>query len=120
LCAKQGGTLIGYLIGWDIEPEFHLGNLAVEQLYRRQGVAAHLLEHLMQNLRSRNYEFITLEVREYNTAALKLYQKFGFTPVAIRKQYYTDTKENAIVMVHYFERAQSAAKHKRQTANDVS
>jgi ribosomal-protein-alanine N-acetyltransferase len=100
LCAKQGPTVLGYLMGWCIEPEFHLGNLAVAAAHRRQGVAARLLEQVLAELAARRYETVTLEVREHNRAAIRLYTGYGFVPVAIRKKYYTDTGENAIIMVH--------------------
>lgn len=109
LCAKNGDQVVGYMVGWDVAPEFHLGNIAVHRDYRRQGIASLMLEHLMQSLHSRHYELITLEVRERNHPAIRLYTKFNFVPVAVRKNYYADTQENALVMIHYFPSPVAAA-----------
>jgi ribosomal-protein-alanine N-acetyltransferase len=105
LCARRDGAVLGYLMGWDLPPEFHLGNLAVRADRRRQGIAAGLLEHLLAEKEAAHYTLVTLEVREHNTAAIRLYARFGFRPVAIRKQYYHDTREDAIIMVRYFSAA---------------
>lgn len=104
LCAVGADDLvIGYLIGWKISPEFHLGNLAVHPVYRSKGIAQALCTHLLSHLKTEQFTTITLEVREHNSAAIGLYTKLGFTPIAMRKKYYADTGENALIMIKYLD-----------------
>jgi len=76
----------------------HIISIAVRRNVRRQGIGELLLRKVLQE--SRNYKFdeVTLEVRKSNTAAKKLYSKYGFQLVGVRKRYYTDNFEDALVM----------------------
>lgn len=93
-CAMDGDTLCGYIVFWTIEDECEIANIAVDARYRRRGVGGALLECALAGGGSRFF----LEVRESNTAARALYEKYGFTPYAVRKNYYKNPTENALLM----------------------
>jgi ribosomal-protein-alanine N-acetyltransferase len=93
------GSLVGYLFAVLVADEAHLGNLAVEPGYRRRGVAQKLLDDLLAAALRAGARRITLEVRESNVGARKFYERNGFLDVAIRKSYYRNPKEDAIVML---------------------
>lgn len=78
--------------------ECELQNIAVSPLARRKGVASALLRALIDQCERIACDRIMLEVREQNTAARNLYRAFGFFEVGIRKNYYTNPKENAVLM----------------------
>ena len=92
-------TLVGYFVAWFVEDEIHLGNLAVSRAEQGRGIGQQLLHYLMTAARRRRCRKITLEVRESNLVAQKLYLRNGFRPVAIRRRYYPDNREDAIVMM---------------------
>jgi ribosomal-protein-alanine N-acetyltransferase len=99
LVAKRDGEVIGYGIAWIKADTFHIGNLAVHRSFRRRKIGQRLLRKLMENGLGRDCHLAALEVRETNQAAITLYSKFGFSPVASRPGYYDDTGENAIIMM---------------------
>ena len=78
--------------------EGYVTNIAVLPEYRRQGIAKMLIEKQLQNEMS----FITLEVRESNLPAVRLYESCGFENVGIRPKFYSNPTENAIIMTKYF------------------
>jgi len=91
--------VLGYLSLWFVSEEVHILNLASHPEWRRRGIASALLDHGVTLSREQGVERAFLEVRRSNDAALSLYRKYGFTPVGVRKGYYSDTKEDAIVMM---------------------
>lgn len=95
--ALRGGKVAGYLITQWVLDEIHILNIAVRSDFRRQGVAAELLNFLFQRGAGKRIKSVYLEVRESNEAARTLYAKFGFTELGLRKSYYQDG-ENALVM----------------------
>ena len=95
--ALRNGKVAGYLITQWVLDEIHILNVAVRQEYRRQGVAAELLNFLFQRGAGRRIKSVYLEVRESNEAARLLYTRFGFSELGLRKSYYQDG-ENALVM----------------------
>lgn len=99
LVAKRDGEVIGYGIAWLKFETFHIGNLAVHRSFRRRKIGQRLLRALMETGLGRDCRLATLEVRETNQAAISLYRKFGFSPVALQTGYYDDTGENAIIMM---------------------
>ena len=95
----ETGEIVAYLIGWFIADEAHLANIAVAPRSRRQGLAQRLVDELIDEGRHRDSRFIVLEVRRSNRAAKAFYGKNGFYPVTVRRRYYRDNGEDAIVMV---------------------
>jgi ribosomal-protein-alanine N-acetyltransferase len=92
------GLVVGYAGMWVILDEAHVTNVAVHPQYRGKQVGEKLLHHLLGEAAARGAGRITLEVRPSNQPAQHLYQKLGFKPVGVRKGYYTDTHEDAIIM----------------------
>jgi ribosomal-protein-alanine N-acetyltransferase len=97
--AFRGETLVGYLMAILIPQEAHLGNLAVHPDNRHQGVAQRLLDDLVATCLESGVVRVTLEVRESNEIARKFYYKNEFIDIAIRKNYYRNPVEDAIVML---------------------
>jgi ribosomal-protein-alanine N-acetyltransferase len=88
--------LLGYLICSRYADDWHIMNIAVDPSFRRRGLAVALLEELFVRAgRDRAY---TLEVRTSNGPAIALYEKFGFRAAGVRKRYYQDTNEDALIM----------------------
>jgi ribosomal-protein-alanine N-acetyltransferase len=96
---RERGTLAGYLLAWRLEGEMHLGNLAVTPGMQRRGIGRFLLEWLVRQAEAGGQARITLEVRASNFAAQELYRRFGFRAVAVRRGYYQDTGEDALIMM---------------------
>ncbi len=95
----------GYLCVWILAEEMHIMNLATHPCYRRMGVARTLLEHAIAHSAKIGVRNGILEVRSRNTAARCLYDSLGFRAVGIRRGYYTDTGDDALVMVKEIEPA---------------
>lgn len=88
------GNLAGYLGLQIFSGEGYVTNIATLPEFRRRGVAKALINEALKN----ETEFITLEVRESNTPAINLYSSFGFETAGVRKNYYSNPEENAILM----------------------
>jgi len=97
LVAEIDGRIAGYAGIWLIFDEGHITNIAVHPDFQRRGVASALLQRVLSNAKACGIEACTLEVRRNNLAAQKLYEKYGFLPEGVRKGYYTDTKEDALL-----------------------
>ncbi len=95
----EGKAVVGaYIIFWIVADEVHLHNLAVRKEFRRQGLGYNLMT-LMKDIGAQlGATRQTLEVRETNSAAIKLYRKCGFAVKGRRPKYYNDTGEDALVM----------------------
>lgn len=91
--------VLGYISIWFVSEEVHILNLACHPDYRRSGVATGLIKHSLYFSFQMGARRAFLDVRESNHAAQSLYKKYGFNPIGIRRGYYTDTQENAVVMV---------------------
>ena len=89
---------MGYAGMWIILDEGHITNIAVDPTYRRQGIGQGLLDELTKLAVERGAIAMTLEVRVSNAEAQSLYTKLGFVPRGIRKGYYQDNKEDALIM----------------------
>ena len=96
--ALYDGEVAGYIILFHLFEEGELLNIAVSPRLRNMGIGNSLMDKMSEYLKSRDVTRITLEVRESNESAKKLYLKKGFSPIGIRKNYYTFPIENAIVM----------------------
>ena len=90
--------IVGYVGMWVIFDEGHITNLATHPVYRNQGVARALLNELIHFARQKQIRHLTLEVRRSNQLAQDLYQKMGFVHMGVRRKYYLDNKEDALIM----------------------
>ena len=86
------------MVAWLIVDEIHIATFAVDPDYRRQGIAQKLLAHTLVDAIYLGGEKSFLEVREGNFPARSLYKKFGYVDIGIRKKYYKDNGENAVMM----------------------
>lgn len=102
LVAKEENEVIGYIGMSIVIDEGYIFNVAVREKYRNKGVATALINELVTCGKKNSFSFITLEVRESNLPAISLYSKFGFVKAGERKDYYSNPKENAILMTKYF------------------
>lgn len=98
LAAEIDGEVCGYVGVWKILDEGHITNVAVSHEYRRRHIATAMLGVLLEVLRDNDVRRCTLEVRRGNEAAKKLYASLGFEEAGIRKGYYEDNGEDAIIM----------------------
>lgn len=96
--------VVGYYIAWFLEDMVHLLNIAVARRYQRNGIGTILLEQILGEAAEEGRRYIALEVRRSNTAAQLFYRVFHFEKVGIRKRYYSDNFEDAILMVLDLER----------------
>lgn len=94
LVALADNRVVGYMGLQIFSGEGYVTNIAVLPDFRRQGIAQALISEQMKN----EMEFITLEVRESNKAAISLYEKEGFERVGIRPNFYENPQENAVIM----------------------
>lgn len=102
IVAEDGeGGVLGYAGLHVVLDEGYIDNVAVEEAARRHGVASALLD-VFCRFGQANLAFLTLEVRASNAAAIALYQKHGFAQVGLRKNYYTNPREDAIIMTREF------------------
>jgi ribosomal-protein-alanine N-acetyltransferase len=90
--------IIGYVLFWLIDDEAQINNVAVNPDYRGKGIGEELIRFALDKIRHLGGTFVTLEVRQSNTAAIKLYLKLGFTELGVRKEYYSNPTEDADVL----------------------
>ena len=98
IVALHGSRLAGYRIAWFIDREVHLVNIAVAPSYQRRGIGALLLSSLIEDALQDEMAFITLEVRESNAKAQEFYHRFLFRTIGVRKGYYSNNREDALLM----------------------
>lgn len=98
IVAKKDDIVIGYAGMWLILDESHITNIAVHPEYRGIGAGNCLLEALIEICRIESVNHMTLEVRKSNVVAQNLYKKYGFAQEGLRKGYYGDNKEDALIM----------------------
>jgi ribosomal-protein-alanine N-acetyltransferase len=92
------GRLVAYLIVSRYVDAWHIMNLAVHPGWRRAGVASRLLDELFEVTAGDSRRGYTLEVRVSNVSAIALYERFGFEASGLRRGYYTDNREDALIM----------------------
>ena len=95
---RRGGGLVGYAFVSRYVDAWHVMNVAVAADHRRRGIAKTLLERLFEVTASDPRSGYTLEVRVSNTQAIRLYEHLGFEARGIRRGYYTDNREDALIM----------------------
>jgi ribosomal-protein-alanine N-acetyltransferase len=98
LGAFEGRELVGYVINSRYVDAWHVMNVAVDPEHQRRGVASALLERLFELTRNDERRGYTLEVRVSNEDAIRLYEKLGFESRGVRRGYYTDNREDALIM----------------------
>jgi [ribosomal protein S18]-alanine N-acetyltransferase len=98
LGAFEGRDLVGYVINSRYVDAWHIMNVAVDPEHQRRGVATALLERLFELTHDDERRGYTLEVRVSNEDAIRLYEKLGFESRGIRRGYYTDNREDALIM----------------------
>jgi len=97
LAALRGERMLGFLICSRYDTVWHIMNVAVDPGRRREGIASALLTDLLRRIDGKGERF-TLEVRESNTGAIELYERFGFRAAGRRRRYYQDNGEDAVIM----------------------
>ena len=96
--ARVGGVVVGYAGLMLTGEDAHVTTIAVDPSWHRHKIGTRLLLNLAREARRRQAKHLTLEVRVSNHGAQELYRKFGFRPAGIRKNYYVETNEDALVM----------------------
>ena len=112
------GRVVGYTVAWFIEEGVHLMNIAVRKEYQRRGVGKRLMKHLIDAALASRRVIIILEVRLSNAGAQAFYEGFGFEKFGVRRGYYADNREDAILMG--LDLASVAARRKRGTRKTKS
>lgn len=98
LAKDDMGHILGFACFWIVLDEAHILKVVVHPGFRRQGVAKRLLSYVLGYVKEKRVNYFALEVRHLNEAAIELYKGFGFKVVGVRKGYYTDTGEDAVLM----------------------
>jgi ribosomal-protein-alanine N-acetyltransferase len=98
LVAKMGGQVVGYAGAWIVADECHITTIAVAPEVRKQGLGKKLMTELLLRSREKGATCSTLEVRAGNTPAIKLYEGLGFVQAGVRKAYYPNNREDAVIM----------------------
>lgn len=97
-CLELDGKIVGYMGLWIVMGEAHITNIAIWPGCRGQGWGEYLMRSVMHKMLASHVMRLTLEVRVSNTNAQNLYKKLGFSAAGIRKKYYSDNQEDAIIM----------------------
>jgi len=92
------GEVAGYCGYYGVCGEGYIYNVAVKQVFRRQGIGYRMLKELITQAEDRGITSLTLEVRKSNYPAINLYKKLGFKEAGIRKDFYTKPTEDAVIM----------------------
>ena len=95
---QERGELVAWCAVWLIFDELHINTLAVHPDWRRRGLASQLLTHVLDDAVRLGADKATLEVRESNEGARRLYERFGFEVGGVRKEYYRQPVENALIL----------------------
>ena len=99
LVALHAGRVVAYQIAWFFDEEIHLVNIAVEEGFQHKRIGSRLLMKLIEDAINADKKVITLEVRASNTDVQAFYRVFGFRAIGVRKGYYTDNREDALLMM---------------------
>ena len=98
IVAREGDHIVGYAGLWLSLDEAHITTFAVLPEHRRRKIGERMLLSLFERAEKLGAEWLTLEVRASNMPAQRLYEKYGFKPAGIRRRYYSDNNEDAIIM----------------------
>ena len=97
-CSDESQYVLGFAGIWLLADEAHITNIAVREKHRRRGIGETLLIAIIELSIELGAKLVTLEVRASNTDAQKLYARYGFVKVGLRRGYYTDNREDAVLM----------------------
>lgn len=100
---RFSGSVVAYIVTWTIYDEVHILNIAVHPDFRNIGLGEMLLRDCLGYSYDKGLKLAVLEVRISNKSAIRLYEKIGFKTMRVRKKYYTDTGEDAYVMMYELE-----------------
>jgi ribosomal-protein-alanine N-acetyltransferase len=98
IVARDGDRIVGYAGLWLMVDEAHITTFAVHPDARRRKIGERLLQRLFEIANDIGAEWLTLEVRASNIAAQRLYEKYGFKRAGVRRRYYSDNSEDALIM----------------------
>jgi len=98
MVAKKANKVIGYIGFVSVEDEGYITNVAVDYMYQRKGVGTLLMTHIFETAIKLGVMRLFLDVRSSNTNAQRFYRKFSFSEISVRRRYYSDNLEDAIVM----------------------
>jgi ribosomal-protein-alanine N-acetyltransferase len=98
LARDESGQILGFCSFWRVLDELHINNLAVAPIYRRRGIGTELLTHVLNEGARLGAYRATLEVRRSNEVARHLYEHLGFATAGVRRAYYTNPIEDALVL----------------------
>ncbi len=99
VCVDNTGVLVGYCLSWLIYAEIHILKVAVHEDSQNQGLGRSMIEDTLEYFIAKGANHAILEVRLNNHSAIGLYEKLGFEGIRIRKNYYRETNEDALVML---------------------
>lgn len=98
LAKGESDEILGFICFWNVAGEIHILNLAVHPGHRRQDIGKRLLTHVIESSIANGAGLFALEARSRNTTAISFYKSFGFKKVGLRKEYYADTGDDAVLM----------------------
>ncbi len=98
IVARVGGKVIGYAGAWVVADECHVTTIAVTGEHRKKGLGKRMMVELIARAQKKGAVCATLEVRAGNAAALAMYSSLGFCSAGLRKAYYPDNREDAVIM----------------------
>ena len=97
--AMEATTVVGFLVAWIVVDQLHVANIAAAVDHRRRGVGGAMMKWLLAEAARKGCTTSTLEVRESNRAARSMYSQLGYRSVSIRKTYYSNPPEDAVIML---------------------
>ncbi len=98
LCLWKDDEMVGYISMWLVLDTANINNIAIDKPFQNSGYGSYLLIESIETLKAKNIKEVTLEVRQSNEAALKLYKSNGFEIIGVRKNYYRKPTEDAYIM----------------------
>lgn len=100
--AFDGNSLCGYASVTLVADECYVNRIAVLESYRKQGIADEIMHNIIEFCKSVNAVFLSLEVRSKNVAAIALYEKHGLKQEGLRRKFYREPDDDALIMTRYF------------------
>lgn len=95
---EKNSEIIGYAGMWEVLGEAHITHVCIDKPYQGEGYGNELMNHLINRCIKRHFFGIILEVRDHNVPAISLYEKYKFKTIGVRKNYYTESNEDALIM----------------------